>query len=268
MTRLRQNDVLFAHKALNIVPGLSEANRRVAGAIIDHFNKKNGQCDPGIKRLCKLLGLNRATVIRSTEKLHEEGFIKKESHGGKSHRASYRPNWDYFRHIVQRWDERMRDLHGTERHATLPEGAKKPKNADNWDPGSPSGTFSVCQRATRHKLQEEASRDYSTASDRPRLEPMYHSKSPTLTRSSRREVARQVAQRRWENDVRNLGERSYAVVVEWITLEVQEAATDAEQQRKGGGLKYILAAITEDKCTSSNWFPSTEFTELKSEGLK
>lgn len=77
MTLLSKNDVLFAHKALNIVPGLSEANRRVAGAIIDHFNKKTGQCDPGINRLCKLLRLNRASVIRSTDKLHKQGIIKK-----------------------------------------------------------------------------------------------------------------------------------------------------------------------------------------------
>ncbi|WP_319519898.1 helix-turn-helix domain-containing protein [uncultured Martelella sp.] len=107
MALLRENDVLFAYKALNLIPGLPEASRRVAGAILDHFNKKDGQCDPGIERLSRMLGLNRSTVIRATEKLDELGLIGKDSHGGKAHRASYKPNWSLFRAIVEDWDARM-----------------------------------------------------------------------------------------------------------------------------------------------------------------
>ena len=103
-----ENDILFAHKALSIMAGLSDAAKRVAGAIIDHFNKRTGQCDPSIERLATLLGIDRATVIRATEKLHELGFIEKTSHGGKAHRAAYLPNWDMFRAIVEDWDARMK----------------------------------------------------------------------------------------------------------------------------------------------------------------
>lgn len=46
MARFQENDILFAYKALNFVPGLSANARRVAGATIDHFNRKSGQCDP------------------------------------------------------------------------------------------------------------------------------------------------------------------------------------------------------------------------------
>jgi len=42
MPLLQQNDVLFACKALAIMPDLPAALRRVAGAIIDHFSKRNG----------------------------------------------------------------------------------------------------------------------------------------------------------------------------------------------------------------------------------
>ena len=105
MAILNQNDVLFAHKALNIMPGLSEATRRVAAAIIDHFNKRDGRCYPSIERLAKLLGIDRATVIRATDKLHGLNFIRKVSHGGKSHCASYSPNWDAFRAQVEEWDK-------------------------------------------------------------------------------------------------------------------------------------------------------------------
>lgn len=36
----KKNDVLFAHKALNLLPGLSVAGRRVASALIDHCNRE------------------------------------------------------------------------------------------------------------------------------------------------------------------------------------------------------------------------------------
>lgn len=108
MALLEQNDVLFAQKAILLTPNLSAAAKRVAAAIVDHFNKRTGQCDPGINRLVKLLGMSRATVIRATETLNELGFIEKQSHGGKSHRAAYIPNWKLFRQIVDDWDARMK----------------------------------------------------------------------------------------------------------------------------------------------------------------
>ncbi len=61
MPRLQENDILCAYKALNIAPGLSDTARRVAGAIIDHFNRRTGQCDPNIDRLVRMLEVNRAT---------------------------------------------------------------------------------------------------------------------------------------------------------------------------------------------------------------
>ncbi len=64
MAILQENDILFAHKALNIMSGLTEATRRVAGAIIDHFNKQTGQCDPSIERLATLLVLIGQQSVR------------------------------------------------------------------------------------------------------------------------------------------------------------------------------------------------------------
>ncbi|MEW9617174.1 helix-turn-helix domain-containing protein [Shinella sp. S4-D37] len=118
MAILEENDILFAHKALNVMAGLTEATKRVAAAIIDHFNKRTGQCDPSIERLATLLGIDRATVIRATEKLHELGYVEKMSHGGKAHRASYLPNWDGFRAIVEDWDARMKTGDGPDKGVT------------------------------------------------------------------------------------------------------------------------------------------------------
>ncbi|WP_420413080.1 helix-turn-helix domain-containing protein [Roseibium sp.] len=108
MPLLKQNDILFAHKALGLMPDLSAATRRVAAAIIDHFNKRTGQCDPSIGRLMKLLKISRAAVIRATNELDGLGLIEKKSHGGKSHRTAYLPNWPLFRAFVGDWDAGMK----------------------------------------------------------------------------------------------------------------------------------------------------------------
>ncbi|MHA1545954.1 MAG: helix-turn-helix domain-containing protein [Alphaproteobacteria bacterium] len=106
----QENDILFAHKAINIVAGLSPGARRVGGAILDHFNKKTGQCDPSISRLAALLGINRATVLRATKELSDPdaGLFRKTSHGGYSHRTKYQPVWERFRRIVEEWNAGMK----------------------------------------------------------------------------------------------------------------------------------------------------------------
>ena len=42
------SDSLLAHKAINLSDDLSGSEKRVAAAIIDHYNRKTGQCDPGL----------------------------------------------------------------------------------------------------------------------------------------------------------------------------------------------------------------------------
>lgn len=104
-----ENDILYAYKALSIAHGLSNTARQVAGALIDHFNRHGGRCDPSIARLCKLLELHRATVLRATKELTAKhtGLFEKNSHGGWHNTASYQPNWERFRAIVLEWKIKM-----------------------------------------------------------------------------------------------------------------------------------------------------------------
>ena len=105
----QKNDISIAHKAINLARGLSSADKAVAAALIDHYNVKTGQCDPSIERLAMLLGINEKTVRRSTNDLSGvHKLFEKRSHGGKSCRASYKPNWHSFREIVKDWGVRMR----------------------------------------------------------------------------------------------------------------------------------------------------------------
>lgn len=114
---LQKNDILFAHIALNIMPGLSGRARAVGGALIEHFNKRTGQCDPSIERLARMLGMGRSAVVEATAELCEMdkttgqslGLFVRVTHGGRSHRTAYVPLWERFSAIVDDWDMRMKD---------------------------------------------------------------------------------------------------------------------------------------------------------------
>lgn len=101
-------DTLIAVKAINVAPGLLESDRWVATALIEHFNRKTGRCDPGIERLAKLLGCCTRTVIRAIKRLEKVGVFRKTRHGGYSNRNKYEPNWTWFRQQDALWRQKMR----------------------------------------------------------------------------------------------------------------------------------------------------------------
>lgn len=106
----QKGDVAIASKAINVMPGLSANARRVAGAILDHFNHTTGRCDPSVDRLAKLLGINRSTVLRATAEICSgaDALFQKRSHGGHANCASYQPIWQRFRQLVIDWDHMMK----------------------------------------------------------------------------------------------------------------------------------------------------------------
>jgi hypothetical protein len=137
--RLQTLDVLMAHFAINIAPGLSGTTRQVGGALIDHFNRQTGRCDPSIERLSMLLGINKTTVREATASLDREKLIEKDSHGGRFHTAAYRPNWEMFRSIVADWNARMK---GSSEPENLP-----PKSAKRRALRAPNGAVDARQMA-------------------------------------------------------------------------------------------------------------------------
>ncbi|QDG75375.1 hypothetical protein [Labrenzia sp. PHM005] len=60
---------------------------------------------------------------------------------------------------------------------------------------------------------------------------------------SRFEVFRKKAQQRWENDLMRLGIERAKVVMDWLTTETIERATEAELTKPGGGLEFILSEM-------------------------
>lgn len=265
MALLAENDILFAQKALLLTPGLTDATKRVAGAILDHFNKRTGQCDPGIERLSTMLGLSRATVLRATEALCEHGLFEKDSHGGKSHRAAYRPQWQRFRRIVADWDARMKV--GAAPGELIPE-TKKPNAKVSGVQRSRSQDCDVKGRKDETQTlrinQSNKPIETEQVETHPPEPPSLHDQKRNHRLSkkdlrpgqrhfllpmqggkqvNRKDAARDAAQRRWECDAKSRGEQVYFAVAEWITPERQHAATEAEMQRKGGGWAFIAASM-------------------------
>lgn len=269
MAILAENDILFAQKALLLLPGLTEATRRVAGAILDHFNKRTGQCDPGIDRLAKMLGLSRATVLRSTEALCAHGLFEKDSHGGKSHRASYRPQWQRFREFVANWDARMKvggapdeDVSGPQEPKSKVANVRRSRSQDCDVNSRRDATQTHRSNQSNKPIEPE---QVETQPSKPAPPPVLkrvtgllkehvkHGQSHLLLpiqggrQVSFEAASRDAAQKRWERDAKSRGEHIYFAVAEWMTPERMQSATDAELKQKGGGWAFIAASMHHER---------------------
>jgi AraC-like DNA-binding protein len=120
-------DTTIAHKMINLMPELTGTDKRVAAALIEHFNRKTGQCDPGLDRIARLVGVSRRTVMRSVSCLVGAGVFHVVQHGGRSQRNSYEPVWLRFRELDALWQMARRRHLRTVRPVTFPGTNLAPK---------------------------------------------------------------------------------------------------------------------------------------------
>ncbi len=256
MALLAQNDVLFAHKALNIVPGLSACARRVAGAIIDHFNKRTGQCDPSVERLARMLGIHEQTVKKATCELCEAGLINKVMHGGKMHRSKFEPQWARFQEIVADWDAAMKS------GSPLGQGSKTATL--EIIEGSETAIFESSETATqtlrsnqskepveRSAAENSGQKPQAGGAARGQKEVWKKGSSPRTQgellmsilggkEASKTEAAEGGAARRIDRAMRKLGNVVYEDYAERTPPEISQAAIDAEKTRKNNGAPLII----------------------------
>jgi DNA-binding transcriptional MocR family regulator len=250
--QLRSFDTLIAHKAINLIPELSGGDKRVAGAIIDHFNRRTEQCDPSNERLARLLGISRRTVIRSTSRLEKRGLIRKRRHGGNLNRNSYEPVWPLFRELEAAWNVRFREKR---LNAKATEVSPSPCQHGHLTSDSP-----VTQTLLSNPLKETYPGGASAAKLRPKSQPTDRKgwpkkdeeqlrgsiSSPTFGKGGPVKGARTAAERRWNAALHErfaLTPTLYAEIIEAIDRELQEAATEAEIRSRGAGLAYIIEQL-------------------------
>jgi DNA-binding transcriptional MocR family regulator len=250
--RLRSFDTLIAHKAINLIPDLSGGDKRVAGAIIDHFNRRTEQCDPSNERLARLLGISRRTVIRSTSRLERRGLIRKRRHGGNLNRNSYEPVWPLFRELEAAWNVRFREKRA---NAKATEVSPSPCQHGHLTSDGP-----VTQTLLSNPLKETYPSEAAAAKLRPKSQstdckgwPKKEEErlrgtapSPALDKSSAVKAARTAAERRWNAALHARFTPTpalYAEIIEAIDRELQEAATEAEIRSRGAGLAHIIEQL-------------------------
>jgi hypothetical protein len=103
-------DTTLALKAICLTDKLNGTEKRIAAALLDHFNRTTGRCDPSYETLAKLLVINRRTVGRGVTRIVKVGFFSMVRHGGIYKTNSYQPSWSFIRDFEERW-KRDRRLH-------------------------------------------------------------------------------------------------------------------------------------------------------------
>lgn len=251
----RRLDTLIAYKAINLSSEFSGSEKRVAGAIVDHFNRKTGQCDPSLDRIAGLLGISRRTVIRAVKRMQKAGWFRKDRHGGHFHRNSYQPIWTRFREFEAKWNERFR----TKRVGILDSNVSPFQHQSRHLVGESDGTQTCLINQsketfpTRWKMENLSTPSDPTICKRlGRIGNDQTIECPADRIVSRErhskqiEIARSAAERRLNSALQTTWGATpeiYAEVLDAIDSAMWSAAADAELQKNGAGLAFILQRL-------------------------
>lgn len=227
---IRELDTLLAIKALLLAPDLLDTDRRVAAAIVEHFNRKTLRCDPSIGRIARLVEVSTRTVMRSMKRLEQRGLISRTRHGGYSNRNSYAPNWNKLSEIGRVWQTRFTDsARAQSRSGTdLSRMQRQPSHST-----ADAGVTQTCSRNLLNKTFE-ATKGVTGA--------MAQVSVATMPATGRTDAAQAEALRRWTTELHlEFSELAvtYGEIIDKITPEIEQAATSAEMRRRGAGLEYV-----------------------------
>lgn len=232
---VRPLDTLLAIKVINLMPGLRPSDRRVGAALVEHFNRKTGRCDPSQERMARLLGYCVRTIIRSTQKLERVGLFEKIRHGAYSNRNAYKPNWQRFAALQVEWNKKLHEQSWSRRsEMSLDEGQSIHVSDDK-----------PVTQTSKANLQSQtcSNRKSIEASNTP---PEFLNRVRRLSGSKSADAARVEAERRWTSALhRKFASMpvTYGEVIERIDRTLATAATDAELRDRGSGLWHILKAL-------------------------
>lgn len=244
-------DILIAFKAISLAPDLSVTERRVASALVDHFNRQTTQCDPSLDTLAILLGIHRRTVIRAVNRLVRLKYFRRTRHGGNFHRNFYEPLWPRFREVEAEWQRRRYEHSQRFRKAKLSRWKGQAEHSAGGKDGTQTSPTNISNEILSSGSVRDDPQGQNSLNDPQRLtrkeqcssiphpnRPMFHVKK---TRS--RDAAHAAAERRWNAELQYqylATPTAYGEIIEAIDSAMQAAATEAEIKRHGAGLAYIL----------------------------
>lgn len=250
--RTGPSDTFIAHKAINLADDLSGTEKRVAAAIIDHFNRKTGQCDPSLNSIAGLVGVSRRTVIRAIGTLVQKGYLDKTRHGGKFHRNAYLPIWSRFRAMETKWNKRRAASNrktGSAEVSPLQGQACQLAGDADVPQTCPSNSLNLTSPAPRQEKQspnvglnqKRLSREDRRDASQTMANERFHVKP-----ASSRVAAHDAAERRWMTALTTMYVSTpnvFATLLEAIDAPLSRAATALEMHKHGSGLHYVLEAL-------------------------
>jgi predicted transcriptional regulator len=248
-------NTLIAHKAISLASELSNSEKRVAAAIIDHFNRRTAQCDPSLDCIAELIGISRRTVIRATDRLQKLGFIRRVRHGGHFHRNSYEPVWSRFAQVEADWKSR-RSARRVRFYA--PKVSPCPGQSCHLGGdtvGPQTFTNNILKETSDERTLPQKSNACNAPSNKKGLakeenpRPNYPNQRSTYrpfgnTPSST--AAHDAAERRWNGELINPYRdypSIYSQIVDAIDAELSGLATEAELRHRGSGLNCLMGEL-------------------------
>ena len=227
---IRPIHTLLALKAMSLAPDLKANDRRVGVALIEHFNRKTGRCDPSLERLARLLGISTRTVIRSVERLERAGLFRKARHGGYFNRNSYEPVWSKLWELEAAWRVKFNESKQS-RTSNVSHAPCQPRHIHTDSAVTQTCQTNLLKETCRKRWAIEERRSSSI------VKPLSQSST---------DAARAAAEGRWTQAVHdNFVSQpvTHGEVISFITAEMHAAATDAEMRKRGAGFAYIMSKL-------------------------
>jgi hypothetical protein len=190
------------------------------------------------------LGKSRRTVIRAVDRVVKLKFFRKIRHGGNNHCNSYEPQWDYYRAVELSYRRRRQDYANrfAKQDLSPSPGQRCHSSGDNIGTQTclNNNIPLTYQRRPSNRQQNGEGLGNASAISSARAQNFVF-----LDPKSSKEVAKISAERRWNKELLDRFRHTsvYAAIVEALDLDLQEGATQAEVQRVGAGLKYILQEL-------------------------
>lgn len=244
------SDPLMALKMLLLCEDLTLAERRVGAALIDHRNHRTGRCDPGLDTLSRELNIGRRTVIRANAGLEKKGLLRKRRHGGYFHRNGYDFNWERFRDLHSAWERHRESVRYKRSRQNLSlcgcqashlDGDKETTQTCLSNQSKETYVDTQQQHSRRNQLPEPSNRTGEvtrSSNTKSIVDERFHVKA-----ANSRNAARDAAERRWNEALIDQFCAAPAVfgdLVEAIDSELSSQATDAELEKRGSGIHFLL----------------------------
>jgi hypothetical protein len=241
-------DITFAIKAICLTDRLNGTDKRVALAILDHYNRRTGRCDPSRSTIGELLHITPRTVSRSLGRIAKANLFAVRRHGGHNNCNSYQPKWKIYRELEQVWKQRRRFHSGRFARQELSSSGGQPCHLP--DDQAVSQTSSTNIIPSTSSLTPRS--DTEDADTRKKLgngsdDPIRTSRFP-LRPPPASEAARNSAERRWNRDLFQKFGRDgalYGMISDAIDRDLQSATTAAELKSPSSGLSFLLRKLAE-----------------------